>query len=274
LKESFQTRDVQSQIDSLQGEWGDDIGLTIQISGDEARFSDVTSRSWKFEAAQGALNLRGAELVGSVAAPVWRFPTGVERYWARFEAAGSGDSDWAALFLRYKDERLQLRQMLSAAFENHDMDKLMTLKSAWEDDSDVRAVAGLSEEQRSALAAGRFFVPGSCFRHRKFDYRGVILGCDPWCTYPAAWRARWVENRPDGEAQPFYHCLVDERDRPGRQSRYVAEENLQLSDVVFPIKATLADMLLLQCNGLGAYLPGPELSRALQKQRLTFKFNL
>ena len=52
---------------------------------------------------------------------------------------------------------------------------------------------------------------------------------------------RLVPNRPRGEAQPFYHCIVDERDRPGRQGRYVAEENIELCEFVFPAQGDLVD---------------------------------
>jgi hemimethylated DNA binding protein len=33
---------------------------------------------------------------------------------------------------------------------------------------------------------------------------------------------------PHGTAQPFYHCLVDIRDRPEAQVSYVAQDNVQL----------------------------------------------
>merc|ERR1711924_573231 len=125
----------------------------------------------------------------------------------------------------------------------------------------------LSEAERSILVNGRKFVPGVCFKHKKFDYRGVIIGYDPWCTYPTAWRARWVPNRPHGEAQPFYYCVVDERDRPGQQSRYVAEENIELCEFVYPVEARLASALLLPCNLLGGYLPSAHLKQALEGQR-------
>lgn len=268
-----QTCELQNAIDALQGTWCDDIGLRIEISGREARFSDGTG-TWTFEEADGggALVLRGARLIGQAAAPLWQFPTGVQRYWARTEPAGAGDTAWAEAFLRYKERRLQLRQQLRDAFAGQDLDRAMQLKLEWQ--SPGAANAALTPAQNAALATGCWLVPGACFWHKKFEYRGVVLGFDPWCTYPAAWRARWVPNRPRGEAQPFYHCLVDERDRPGGQTRYVAEENMEPSDFIYPVHADLADMLLVRCDELGGYLPGPRLDEALRKQRAGGGFRL
>ena len=71
-----------------------------------------------------------------------------------------------------------------------------------------------------------------------------------------------MPNRPSGEAQAFHHCLVDERDRPGRQSRYVAEENMELCEFVFPLQAELVDMFGCACYG-SFDLPARELERYL-----------
>lgn len=254
---------LEEQVLALQGKWGDDIGLVIQIEGRQALFSDGTG-PWKFEEAAGALVLRGARLAGSVEAPAWRFPTGVERQWARTEVAWSGDSAWSESFLRYKEERLELRRRLQRAFADQDFDNVAKLRSEWE--SEGSTYKSISEEQRALLVAGRWLVPGSCFRHKKFGYQGVVLGCDPWCTYPAWWRAKWLANRPRGEAQPFYHCLVDENDRAGQQTRYVAQENMEHDILIFPIKAKLADLLFERCDQLGCYIPGTKLEEALQRQ--------
>lgn len=267
---SSQLRSFQATIDALAGQWGDDIGLTIRIEGNQAWFSDGTG-PWSFEEDGGALALRGARLIGDADAPVWQFPNGVERSWARLQAAGAGNTVWAETLLAYKEERLKLRHQLQVAFAFHDLSKVATLRFAWESSP---SLAHLNDEQNRALDTGRKLVTGVCFRHRKFDYRGVILGCDAWCTYPTTWRAMWVPNRPRGEAQPFYYCLVDERDRPGRQSRYVVEENIELSEFVFPVQAELVDALFIRCDQLGGYLPGHTLEQVLRQQQSTGKFSL
>lgn len=263
---------TQTRINALQGDWGDDIGLTIKISGRTAQFSDGTPQWTIEEADDGILVLRGARFVGTVEAPVWEFPTGLQRHWARVTAAGSGDVAWARAFLRFKAERLELRRRLQSALSTLDLEKAATLKAAWEHSS--ATPVGLTEEQSLALLNGQRLVSGMCFRHKKFDYRGIILGHDPWCTYPASWRAKWLPDRPRGEVQAFYHCLVDERDRPGNHSRYVAEENIELCDLVFPIEAPLADALLVRCDEIGGYLPGARLEAALHRQQGGARFAL
>ena len=37
-----------------------------------------------------------------------------------------------------------------------------------------------------------------------------------------------VDSLPTGRDQPFYHVLVDERDRKGSQTTYVAADNISL----------------------------------------------
>lgn len=59
-------------------------------------------------------------------------------------------------------------------------------------------------------------------------YRGVIYGHDPECSAPREWKeAMKVDLLTEGPNQPFYHVLVDTRDRPGGMSTYVAQENLR-----------------------------------------------
>lgn len=256
--------DAEVCIEGLQGSWGDDTGLTIEVSGREAHFSDK-SEPYTFEAADSAVALRGARLTGTVAAPVWTFPDGVRRNWARVEAAGSGDSVWALAFLGFQEQRLRIRRNLRDAFAENDFDAVATLKLEWRREGEVKE--GLTEEQSAALVSGQRLVPGSCFRHKKFKYRGIILASDPWCAYPASWRAMWLPNRPQAERQPFYYCLVDERDRKGTQMRYVAQDNVEECDVVFPVESRAASMFLSQHNELGCYLPGSELEEMLRVQR-------
>ena len=72
------------------------------------------------------------------------------------------------------------------------------------------------------------FGLGQCLRHRKYQYRGVVIGWDDRCKQPAEWcEAMRVDELPGGRSQPFYHVLVDGRDRPGGQQTYVAQENIE-----------------------------------------------
>lgn len=69
---------------------------------------------------------------------------------------------------------------------------------------------------------------GQVIRHKRFEYRGVIIGYDPLCIAPEGWiQAMRVDSLSNGRSQPFYHVLVDDRDGryPGNVT-YVAQENI------------------------------------------------
>ena len=71
------------------------------------------------------------------------------------------------------------------------------------------------------------FGLGQCLRHRKYEYRGVVIGWDDQCKQSADWCEQMrVDELDGGRSQPFYHVLVDGRDRPGGQQTYVAQENI------------------------------------------------
>ena len=78
-----------------------------------------------------------------------------------------------------------------------------------------------------------------------------------------------VDQLENGREQPFYHVLVDARDRPGDQITYVAEENLEKPTVAVvmrgapePILHQVVPKLLLEDSfdaQMGGYAPRPEL---------------
>lgn len=253
---------VQAAIDALAGEWGDDKGLTIHVEDSTVRFSDATG-SFMLDDNDGFVTLRGGRLVGTASAPQWCFPDGEVRHWARPTAAGAGNFIFAKAFFYFKEHRLQLRRNLHEAVAVQNFDRVTELKAEWAS-SHVFLTEGLSTDDRASLARGRNFVSGACFKHKRLGCSGVILGFDAWCTYPTAWRARWVPNRPQGEAQPFYHCLVDVGDG---ESWYVAEEDLDFSDFVYPLHLKAVDEFFVRCDPIGGYLPGPKLDQILELQR-------
>jgi len=68
------------------------------------------------------------------------------------------------------------------------------------------------------------YYVGQVFRHKKYDYYGVIVGWDRECVAPERWKkdnlgSRWQKM----QKQPFYSVLTNKGD-----SRYVAQENIQL----------------------------------------------
>eukprot|EP00798_Chlamydomonas_sp_ICE-L_P016889 gene16889-23165_t len=62
------------------------------------------------------------------------------------------------------------------------------------------------------------FNVGDVVKHVRYSYRALIYDWDPTCS---------VDALPGGRRQPFYHVLVDIRDRPF-QNTYVAQCNLEL----------------------------------------------
>ena len=87
------------------------------------------------------------------------------------------------------------------------------------------SLSGYSEADGAVLA----HICGRCIRHRRFGYRGVIVGTpDHSCTQPLGWDDPALER---GRYQPWYHVLVDTRDRPGPpQQCYVAHESIDAWD--------------------------------------------
>eukprot|EP00747_Dinoflagellata_sp_TGD_P028011 gnl/TRDRNA2_/TRDRNA2_132973_c0_seq1.p1 gnl/TRDRNA2_/TRDRNA2_132973_c0~~gnl/TRDRNA2_/TRDRNA2_132973_c0_seq1.p1 ORF type:complete len:425 (+),score=70.67 gnl/TRDRNA2_/TRDRNA2_132973_c0_seq1:73-1347(+) len=273
MQDDMDWTDVAYVVENLQGIWEDDVGLKIVIIGKKVQFTDGTN-AWPLEiTAAGKLTLRGAEFVGTPDQPRWRFPNGMERYWSRPEPVTPEQESWKRAFLEYKELQVQLLRQLWAAASAEDFKEAARLRTAYtEGGTSIPAEASLAQQAR--LFAGRRLVPGVCFKHSKYGYRGVIIGCEPWCNAPVAWRANMgIANLPRGEQQPFYHCLADMRDRPG-QTTFVAEENLVPSAEAFPIEHPFVGELLIQCDEIQGYLPGPMLDEALKQQRVTGEFSL
>lgn len=84
-----------------------------------------------------------------------------------------------------------------------------------------------AEDSRFRKSGLKFRV-GDIVRHVKYGYRGLIWGWDTECRASPEWVYQMgINSLPRGSKQPFYQTLVDCRDRPGDQSTYVAQENLE-----------------------------------------------
>ena len=66
------------------------------------------------------------------------------------------------------------------------------------------------------------FETGQVVCHRRYSYRGVIVGGDPSCKAEEEWYRR-NQTQPERD-QPWYHVLVD----GASHTTYVAQENLQV----------------------------------------------
>ena len=68
---------------------------------------------------------------------------------------------------------------------------------------------------------------GQVIKHKKYGYRGVIIGWDKTTKAPDFWiYANHL--KPDWRHQPNYSVLVDVNDRSDVQTTYVVEENLEI----------------------------------------------
>lgn len=99
----------------------------------------------------------------------------------------------------------------------------------------LRAVQNENWKPRDASIR---FAVGQFYRHRRFGYRAVVIGFHPKCEQSSEWQEQMgISKLERGAEQPFYHSLVDSRDRNGAQLTYVAEENVapcSLEDFEFP----------------------------------------
>lgn len=102
------------------------------------------------------------------------------------------------------------------------------------------------------------FDLGDCVIHRELQFRGIIFGVDASCRQTAAWKAAMgIAQLDAGENQPFYHVLVDTRDRPGGQTAYVAHEKVVRDSPSTPLQHPLADTLFDGFDG-GRYVARKE----------------
>ncbi|CAK8679382.1 unnamed protein product [Clavelina lepadiformis] len=85
-----------------------------------------------------------------------------------------------------------------------------------------------STEARSPRKSFVKYRVGQTIKHKKYGYKGVIVGWDESCRAPDS----WIRTNHRGEERyrdsPHYAVLVDMRDRRGVQDTYVAEENIEI----------------------------------------------
>lgn len=253
-------------LDRLQGDWEDDVGNVIRISGNQAHFNDGSGAWPILQSEDGELHLRGTKFVGTAENPMWRFQNGVERSWVRPREVTDEDRAWRDVFHEFKVSRSQLRRRIWAAVVSEEFEEAAALQEEWK--HGVAVLSSCSTEQQDRLLPGKCLVPGVCFLHRRYGYRAVVISAEPWCTATETWkRVMGVAGLPHGEVQPFYHCLVDERDRPGGQTTFVGEENIISSDEVFPVENKHINYFFVPVEELGGYMPTPRLEDALRRQR-------
>lgn len=86
-----------------------------------------------------------------------------------------------------------------------------------------------SAEVRSPRPAHVKFRVGQVVRHKRFGYRGVIIGWDAVAKAPGSWMKKaFAGFKSQLQHQPNYLILVDVRDRPKQMTTYVAQDNLEV----------------------------------------------
>ena len=91
------------------------------------------------------------------------------------------------------------------------------------------------------------FQPGDLVRHKRYDYRGVVVDLDLECRASKDWY-RSNQTQPRRE-QPWYHVLVD----GAAHTTYAAEENLVSDYTPMEIKHPLVEVFFSAFEG-GAYV--------------------
>ena len=79
------------------------------------------------------------------------------------------------------------------------------------------------------------FAPGQVVRHRRYDYRGVVVDFDMSCAAGDEWYHR-NRSQPDRD-QPWYHVLVDGSD----VITYAAQTSLEADGEPEPIAHPLIE---------------------------------
>ena len=81
------------------------------------------------------------------------------------------------------------------------------------------------------------FGMGDVIHHRRYGYRGVIVGQDQVCQADEAWY-QGNQTQPDRD-QPWYHVLVDEAEH----TTYVAEEHLEPDTSGEPVRHPMLEQV-------------------------------
>jgi hemimethylated DNA binding protein len=86
-----------------------------------------------------------------------------------------------------------------------------------------------SPEPRSPRPPEVRFRIGQVIKHKRWGYRGVIIGWDSEARAPEQWlRQMHPPDKPHWRKQPNYSILVDTRDRLDAQTTYVPQENIDV----------------------------------------------
>ena len=109
---------------------------------------------------------------------------------------------------------------------------------------------GLNESYQST-SYSPLFKEGEIIHHKRYDYRGVIVGLDLKCEAEDEWYQS-NQTQPDRD-QPWYHVLVDGTN----STTYVAESNLEVDTNGQPIDHPLIEIFFSRFEK-GSYIRNNE----------------
>ncbi|XP_077976883.1 uncharacterized protein LOC144432531 [Glandiceps talaboti] len=88
---------------------------------------------------------------------------------------------------------------------------------------------GGSPAPRSPRPSNIKYRVGQVIKHKKWGYRGIIIGWDEKAKAPEPWiHQMHPKDKPHWRNQPNYSILVDTRDREQAQVTYIPEENIEI----------------------------------------------
>ncbi|ELU05313.1 hypothetical protein CAPTEDRAFT_212049 [Capitella teleta] len=120
-----------------------------------------------------------------------------------------------------------------------------------------REYFGASKEPRYPRPPHVKYRVGQVIKHKKWGYRGIIVGWDPYTKAPESWiKEMHPADKPHWRKKPSYSVLVDTRDRPEPQATYVAEENIEVVTNTKVIHPAIDDYFY-KYDG-AQYLPRPK----------------
>eukprot|EP00271_Cylindrocystis_brebissonii_P003082 TRINITY_DN13826_c0_g1_i1.p1 TRINITY_DN13826_c0_g1~~TRINITY_DN13826_c0_g1_i1.p1 ORF type:complete len:309 (-),score=27.91 TRINITY_DN13826_c0_g1_i1:793-1719(-) len=155
------------------------------------------------------------------------------------------------------------KKLVSAVDDTRARMKLLVSEESYEDAASARDTLNMLEFRKRLLELSAkprvLYRVGDVVVHRRYGYRGVVYGHDPQCSAPKDWQeAMKIDLLPEGREQPFYHVLVDTRDRPGGMSTYVAQENMVLHKRGRPVLHPWIPKFFVGFQD-GTYVPGSKL---------------
>ncbi|XP_042876843.1 uncharacterized protein LOC122256315 isoform X1 [Penaeus japonicus] len=118
-----------------------------------------------------------------------------------------------------------------------------------------KGMFAMSPRPRTNRPLGVRWRVGQVVKHKRWGYKGVIIGWDLKCKAPESWIEQMHDGHKHWRDQPNYALLVDTKDRKNSQITYVPQENISpvlKEEVTHPEMGTYFDFY----DG-AQYIPSP-----------------